>query len=102
MATRVTPTSARNATRRELEFERKPFYSPSQIAQILGISTQSVLDRIHEDKLYAVRISPRIYRIPLAGFLQFLGEPPPIRRTVRRVRRLPDWDRTLATEERSR
>lgn len=99
MATQVRP---KRALRRELEFARKPFYSPSEVAQILGISTQSVLDRIHDGTLYAIRLSPRIYRIPLGGLLQFLGEPSRIARTVKRVRRLPDLDRELATEERSR
>lgn len=66
--------------RQQLDFERKPFYSPKEVGQILGISTQTVLERIHSSDLYGVRISERIYRIPLAALLVFLGEPTRVRR----------------------
>lgn len=68
--------------RQQLDFERKPFYSPKEVGQILGISTQTVLERIHSSDLYGVRISERIYRIPLAALLVFLGEPPRVRRVT--------------------
>lgn len=77
LARRPRPAEER---RPRLDFERKPFYSPAEIARVLGISTQTVLDRIHDGSLYGVRISARIYRIPLAAFMQLLGEPPRIRR----------------------
>ena len=67
----------------ELDFERKPFYSPAEIAEILGISDQTVLERIHQAQLFAVRLGPRLYRIPLGSLLQFLGVPPAITRTRR-------------------
>lgn len=81
---------------RALEFEKKAFYAPAEIAKLLGISTQTVLDRIHDGSLYGVRISPRIYRVPLGGLMQFLGEPPRIKR---RVWRGKDADRFWARLE---
>lgn len=94
MASRKARTTARLA---ELPaFEKKAFYAPGEIAEILGISTQTVLDRIHDGKLYAIQVSPRIYRIPLAAFMQFLGSRPRITRFVRQVERLPDWGRETA------
>lgn len=66
----------------ELTFERKSFYSPAEVASILAISDQTVLERIHEGKLFAVKLGPRLYRIPLGALLQFLGAPPSVRRSV--------------------
>jgi len=59
---------------------RKPFYSPKEYAAIAGIHPSTVLDYIHAGTLYAVRISDRVYRIPLASLLNSLypdeiGEP---------------------------
>lgn len=59
---------------------RKPFYSPKEYAAIAGIHPSTVLDYIHSGTLYAVRISDRVYRIPLASLLNSLypdeiGEP---------------------------
>lgn len=65
-----------------LDFDRKPFYSPTKIARVLSVSTKTVLDRIHDGSLHAVRISPRVYRIPLASFMLLLGEPPRLQRRL--------------------
>jgi hypothetical protein len=62
------------------------------------MSTQTVLDRIHDGSLYAFRLSPRIYRITLASLMQFLGEPPRIRRITRTGGPLPRWARELDGE----
>jgi excisionase family DNA binding protein len=103
MATRIAKDRPAPAAKRpRLEFERKAFYSPAEIAKVIGVSTQTVLDRIHDGSLYAFRLSPRIYRITLASFMQFLGEPPRIKRITRKVKRLPDWDREFAHEEERR
>src|SRR3989475_11858970 len=69
--------AARTGRRPEdFSFERKAFYSPAEVARILGVSDQTVVDLIHEDRLFAVQIGPRLYRIPLGSFMQFLGVPP--------------------------
>lgn len=99
MATKIATRSRPERERPKLEFERKAFYSPAEIAEILGVSTQTVLDRIHDGSLYGVRLSPRLYRVPLGGLLMFLGEPPRIRHTVRTSGRLPKWARELDGEE---
>lgn len=93
----VARSRVSTARSRTFEFEKKAFYAPTEIAKILGISTQTVLDRIHDGSLYGVRISPRIYRVPLGALMQFLGEPPRIRR---RVWRTKDADRFWARLER--
>ncbi len=64
------------------DFERKAFYTPAEVAGIVGVSDQTILERIHTGKLYAVRLGPRLFRIPLGSLMQFLGVPPAIRRTV--------------------
>jgi excisionase family DNA binding protein len=63
------------------DFERKPFYTPAEVSQIADISDQTVLQRIHDGELYAARLGPRLFRIPLGALLQFLGAPPEIRWT---------------------
>lgn len=44
------------------------YYTPREVAEILRISDDAVLDMIHRDELPALRVSPRIVRIPIAGF----------------------------------
>ncbi len=100
MATKIVQPKEAQRKSPTLDFERKAFYAPAEIARILGISTQTVLDRIHDGSLYGFRLSPRIYRVPLAGFVQFLGEPPRVERVTKKLRRLPTWKRELAAEER--
>jgi len=60
------------------------------------------MTRIHEGALPAVRVSERIYRIPIAAFERFVATTPPpefdIRyRRVKRVRRL--GEPIVATDE---
>lgn len=71
----------------------KRFYAPQEVARLLGVSTTTVMTRIHDGALPAVRVSDRIYRVPVAAFERFVStEPTPefdIRyRRVKRVRRL--------------
>lgn len=65
----------------DFTFEKKPLYSPADIARILDVSDQTVLDWIHSERLFAAQIGPRLFRIPHASFMQFLGVPPRIRIT---------------------
>ena len=69
------------------------FLSPQEVGRLLGVSPTTVMTRIHDGALPAVRVSERVYRIPVAAFERFVSiEPPPefeIRyRRVKRVRRL--------------
>lgn len=65
-----------------MSFERKAFYSPTQVALITGQHPATILRYIHDGRLRAVRLSERAYRIPLAGLLTWLedAEVRPIRR----------------------
>jgi excisionase family DNA binding protein len=49
------------------------YYTPREIAEILGISDDAVLDLIHRDELPALHVSARIIRIPIAGFDAWRG-----------------------------
>lgn len=65
-------------TLEDLGIERKPFYTTAEVARFLGISDQSVLDRIHlpaEDArhLYALALGPRTYRVPVGALAQLVG-----------------------------
>lgn len=81
-------------------FEPKAFYTPSEVAEILQVSSQTILDWIHGGRLYGVQLSPRIYRIPLGGLLIHLGERPRVTRVIGRYRRGDDLqdERALARE----
>jgi excisionase family DNA binding protein len=46
----------------------KLYYTPREAADILAISDDAVLDLINRRDLPALRISPRITRIPIAAF----------------------------------
>ena len=59
-------------------FEKKPFYAPKEVAEIMGCSKQHVLNEINAGKLYARRISARVTRVPLAAFIIYLGAPPQV------------------------
>jgi excisionase family DNA binding protein len=71
----------------------KRFYTPQEIAALLGVSSTTVMARIHDGALPAVRVSDRIYRIPVPAYERFISTQPEraleIRyRRVRRVKRL--------------
>lgn len=68
---------------------RRLYYTPKEVAGILGISDDAVLDLINRKDLPGLRISPRITRIPIAAFDRWReGYRPKRRRVViRRARR---------------
>jgi hypothetical protein len=75
------PTQMRPRTLEDLGVERKPFYTTAEVAQIMAMSDQNVLDRIHlpadhAQHLYAVALGPRTYRIPIGALAQLAGIPP--------------------------
>ena len=65
------------------------YHTPKEVAEILGISDDAVLDLINRGDLPGLRISPRITRIPIAAFDRWReGYRPKRRRVViRRVSR---------------
>jgi excisionase family DNA binding protein len=59
------------------------YYTPKEVAEILRISDDAVLDLIHRDEIPALRVSARIIRVPAAGFDAWREGRKPIRRRVR-------------------
>lgn len=49
----------------------KQFHSPAEVARELGISSATVLRRVHDGRLPALKVSERIYRIPAAAFERY-------------------------------
>jgi excisionase family DNA binding protein len=71
------------------------YHTPKEVAEILGISDDAVLDLINRGDLPGLRISPRITRIPIAAFDRWReGYRPRRRRVVIRPAR-----RQVAIEE---
>ena len=51
------------------------YYTPREVAKRLRVSPTTVMRAIHEDRLFAVRVSERVYRIPVGALARFeLGE----------------------------
>jgi len=76
-----TQVQVRPKTLEDLGVERKPFYTTAEVADIMAMSDQNVLDRIHlpsdhPQHLYAVALGPRTYRIPIGALAQLAGIPP--------------------------
>ncbi|HEX7612554.1 MAG TPA: helix-turn-helix domain-containing protein [Candidatus Limnocylindrales bacterium] len=59
------------------------YYTPKEIAELLRISDDAVLDLIRRDEIPALRVSSRIIRIPAAGFDAWREGRGPVRRRVR-------------------
>jgi len=69
--------------------DRRPFYTPRDVAELARVDPKTVLTWIHQDKLSAIRLSERIYRIPLGAVVKLLS-PSDIRRpAVRRTGPIP-------------
>lgn len=65
----------------------KRYYSPAEVGAMLEISTSTVLRLIHDGRLGALRVSERIYRVPVPAFERFQAGAavPEIRVRQRRV-----------------
>ncbi len=59
------------------------YHTPKEVAGILGISDDAVLDLVNRDVMPAFRVSPRITRIPIAAFDLWRDGFTPRRRRVR-------------------
>ena len=53
----------------------KNFISPADVAEELDVSSATVLRLIHAGALPAIRVSERIYRIPIASFEMYKAGP---------------------------
>ena len=56
----------------------KQFYSPAEVAEMASLSTSTILNYVATDRLYAVKLSARTYRIPARAVLGLL-EPEALR-----------------------
>jgi len=52
------------------EFEKQAYYTPTEFGKIFKVDPSTVLNWIHQGTLYAVRLGPKTYRIPLAVVLE--------------------------------
>jgi excisionase family DNA binding protein len=50
----------------------RPFYTPAELARIARVHPSTVLNWIRSGRLAGVRLSPRVYRIPLASAIKLL------------------------------
>lgn len=56
-------------------FEHKAFYSPAEVASILGVSVSYVNSQVEKGAIDAIRLSPRVTRIPYAALMILVGTP---------------------------
>ncbi len=52
---------------------RRPFYSPAEVGELAGLHPSTILNYIREGRLYGVRLSERVYRIPARAVLRLLA-----------------------------
>ena len=45
----------------------KLYYTPQEVAGMLEVSVDTVLAKIHRDEIPALRVSARIFRVPVVG-----------------------------------
>ncbi len=79
------------------------FYTPREVAALLGVSPTTVMKLIHRGELPAVRVSERVYRIPVPALERYVsGEQQPEFevhwRNVKRIGKLGE-PMTAAAEE---
>lgn len=70
----------------------KQFLSPNDIASELSVSPSTVLRLIHDQRLPAIRVSDRIYRIPVAAFEKYKAgtlESPTLARVSTEIKEQP-------------
>jgi excisionase family DNA binding protein len=56
-----------------LELLPKAFYSPGEVAELMSLSSSTILNYIHDGRLAAVRLTERTYRIPRKSVIRLLG-----------------------------
>jgi hypothetical protein len=55
--------------------EHKAFYSPAEVAAILGVSVSYINGQIDKGAIAAVRLSPRVTRIAYGTLMALVGQP---------------------------
>lgn len=68
---------------------RKALYTPREVAAIARVDPKTVMNWIHRGRIAGMRLSPRIYRVPLGAVIKLVA-PDEIRRpVVSRTGRIP-------------
>jgi excisionase family DNA binding protein len=82
----------------------RAFYSPREAAELAGVHSSTIMNYIRSGRLYGVRLSERVYRIPVRSLRKLLApetvRPPRI--TIRPFAKvdLKAWERKMAREHR--
>lgn len=64
-------------------------YTPAEAARLLRVHRRTIMNWIHEGRLDGIRLSPRVYRIPMPALIKMLF-PERIKHVrVRRTGRIP-------------
>jgi len=63
----------------------KAFYSPSELGELIDLSSDTILNYIKANKIFAIKLSERTYRIPQRAAARFLGETVPSSRIAKRA-----------------
>lgn len=83
-----------------LDFERKAFYTPAEIARLFEVHPSTVREWIHSDRLFAYQLSERVTRVPLSSVMQLLGERPRVvERELSATEADAVWQRIAAEHE---
>ena len=81
------------------QFPVKPFYSPAEVAEILGVSDTHVHTLIDRGVIGAVRISPRVTRISYGSLMSLIGRPLAVKRSTLRPEDVEAIEADLEAEE---
>lgn len=77
----------------EISFEalvRGPaLYTPAEVARLLRVHPRTILNWVHDQRLDAIRLSERVYRIPRAALVKHLFPARVTRRSIGRRGRVP-------------
>ena len=68
----------------------KSFYSPAEVAEMAGLHRSTILNYIHAERLAAVKLSDRTYRIPRKAVLRLLGADRPAPALVEEPTQFPE------------
>lgn len=64
----------------DAELEKKAFYTPAEVSELLGVHPSTVRDWIHSGRLPAFQLSERVYRVPLGSVMGVLHRPEEVTR----------------------
>lgn len=68
-------------------------YTPAEVARLLRVSPRTVLNWIRTERLDAIRLSPRVYRVMVGALVKLLFPERIKHLPVRRTGRIPQFGR---------